>query len=212
MDWEGRLKQAQVIWRYAGKGPHALYGLASFGAYNKHSNFYFNSDYMVCQPGLLKEVSSALHAILRSKLTKDPAWIVTYAPYGLNLAFCLADLFDCKLAYIAALDRPEILFDIRPDDAILFCADDLQTGGSVRKVGKVLLEKGAKIMPPLCVAANLSGSPTFEGYEIVSLMSKRVETWESSDCPLCRIGSPALAARQHWLQLLEENSGKIGAD
>jgi hypothetical protein len=76
----------------------------------------------------------------------------------LNIGFCLADLFQCKFAYIKSLDQPELNFDVHPNHSVLFCADDLYTGGSFRKVLTAVLDAGANLVQPLAVMANFSGA------------------------------------------------------
>jgi hypothetical protein len=83
--------------------------------------------------------------------------INTHPSFGLNIGFCLADLFQCNFAYVKSLDQPEINFDVRPNDSVLFCADDLHTGGSFRKVQSALVGARANIVEPLAVVANFSG-------------------------------------------------------
>ena len=54
-DWESLFIQQKVIWKYSGHGPHAEYSLSG-----KHSDFYFNSNYIVSNPDLLREVCLSL--------------------------------------------------------------------------------------------------------------------------------------------------------
>jgi len=186
-----------VIWQYPGHGIHAAYSLS-----DKHSDFYFNSDFIVCNPPLLKDACQAIFKEVNCKLSVKPNWVVTYPPYGLNIGFCLADLFGCKFAYIKSLEQPELNFDIVKGDSILFCADDLYTGGSFRKVKQALTKFGTGIQDPLSVIANFSGSGTFDGHEVFSLVEKRINQWDSKDCPLCASGSQVVSARREWLKFV----------
>jgi orotate phosphoribosyltransferase len=193
MDWEKLLIQNGAIWQYPGHGIHAAYSL-----YDKHSDYYFNSDYIVRNPKLLKKACHAMFSAVGPKLAVKPDWIVTYPPYGLNVGFCLADLFGCKFAYIKSLEQPELNFDITKEDSVLFCADDLYTGGSFHKVKNALAKVGAKIQEPLSVIANFSGSKVFDGYEVFSLLEKQINLWDSKACPMCAEGSQAIFARREW--------------
>jgi hypothetical protein len=198
MDWETLFAEQGIIWKYPGQGPHAAYSL-----WNKHSDFYFNSDYIICNPPLLKETTLALFNAVRIKLTTKPNWVVTYPPFGLNIGFCLADLFQCKFAYVKSLDQPELNFDVRSNDSVLFCADDLHTGGSFRKVLTAVADAGAKIIQPLAVVANFSGTSVFDGYEVAALIQKNIHIWDADTCPLCAAGSVALPARRNWQELVK---------
>jgi orotate phosphoribosyltransferase len=193
LDWEILLSQRQVTWQYPGHGPHAAYSL-----WDKHSDFYFNSDYLVCNPSLLKEAAKALFHALKQKSAKKPDWVITYPPFGLNIAFCLADLLQCKFGYIKSLEEPELNFDIRPNNSVLFCADDLHTGNSFRKVLSAVQKADATIIQPLAVVANFSGTSRFEGYEVEALFCKNINIWNAAECPLCATGSEPLPARRNW--------------
>jgi len=76
-DWETLFTKQQVMWKYPGHGPHAAYAL-----WNKHSDFYFNSNYIIFNPPLLKEATLALFNAVRAKLKAKPNWVVTYPPFG----------------------------------------------------------------------------------------------------------------------------------
>jgi orotate phosphoribosyltransferase len=196
MNWEKRLLEEKVIWRYPGRGPHAVFTLA-----NKHSNAYFNSDYLISQPSLLEEACSDLYKVVRSKITSKPDWVISYAPYGLNVAFCLAKLFACRFGYTRPDNGNEITFDLKANDKVLLCADDLYTGQSVLKTISALTTREVQIIGPLVVLGNFSGSSKFKGNDIVSLVDFSIDIWESTHCPLCTAGSPALSARKYWHDL-----------
>jgi hypothetical protein len=196
-DWEETFQKCEVIWKYPGRGPHAAYTLS-----NRHSDFYFNSDYLISQPGLLKEACVALFNIFKAGNQPNPAWLVTYPPYGMNIAFCLAELMQSRLSYITSLDAPQLNFEITPEQSILFCADDLYTGGSYERVRLAVEEKGALIGAPLLVLANFSGSSSFRGHEVLALIEKKINLWTEAECPLCKAESTALPARKNWSALL----------
>ncbi len=204
MNWDERLIAEGVIWQYPGHGFHAAHILT-----NQHSDFYFNSDYLVCNPALLKEVCSALVKNIESKIKVKPNWIITYPPYGLNIGFCLAELLKTKFGYIKSLQEPELQFGVTSGENILLCADDLISGNSLRKVLNATTAKQAKIIDPVLVIANLSGQTKFEGLEIVSLITTKMNTWDANSCPLCASGSPALAARANWQMFINEPTARI---
>jgi orotate phosphoribosyltransferase len=199
MDWFNLMKGQGVIWQYNGEGPHASYSLS-----NRHSDFYFNSNYLIANPSLLKAVCLALLEKLKPSLGENPDWVITYPPYGLNVGFCLAELLECKFAYVKSLEKPNLEFDIGPRDNVLFCADDLYSGGSFRTVKNALFKKGLEIMEPLVVVANFSGQTVFDGYQVESLIDSPISSWAAEDCPLCGAGSPAVSARSDWVILTRE--------
>ena len=197
IDWEEHFEEKRVTWNYRGRGPHAAYSLN-----DHHSDFYFNSDYLISNPELLKHACDALFDLFQQSRKGKPDWIVTYPPYGMNVAFCLAELMQCRFAYIKSLDAPDLNFDIKTGQSVLFCADDLYTGTSYNKVAMAVKEKGVEIEAPILVLANFSGSSTFKEREVLALMDRTINLWSADACPLCRDGSPVLPARKNWAQLL----------
>jgi orotate phosphoribosyltransferase len=195
-NWEELFEQRKIVWHYPGHGPHAIYSLS-----DKHSNFYFNSDYMVANGALVKELCQSLFEDVVNSHELKPDWVVTYPPFGLNIGYCLAELFDSKLAYIKSLAEAEIQFDVRPGETALFCADDLYSGKSFRKVLKALKARGAKLIEPLMVIGNFAGKANFDGYTVESLFAREIELWDKADCPLCKLGSTPVLARRHWDEL-----------
>jgi len=200
MDWHARFADEHALWQYPGDGPHAAYRL-----YSKHSDCYLNADIVSSNGSLLKEAGQALFDGAQAYLKASPDWVVTYPPFGLSIGSCLADLWHCKFAHIKSLEQNEFNGEIRPGETVLFCADDLHTGGSFRKVLSALNSLGARLVPPLAVLANFSGACSFDGFEVVALMHRQITLWDPDQCPLCKEGSVALPARDNWPQLIQSN-------
>jgi orotate phosphoribosyltransferase len=195
-NWEALFAERKIVWRYPGAGPHAIYSLS-----DKHSDFYFNSDYLVSNGVLVKELCGALHKEVSAKYSLKPDWVVTYPPFGLNIGFALAELFDTNLAYIKSLEENLIPFDLKAGETALFCADDLYSGRSFRKVLRAVRERGVSLVEPLMVVGNFSGKSIFDGYKVAALLERDISLWDKAECPLCAAGSPAIVARRHWDEL-----------
>lgn len=196
IDWHKILLEHKVTWTYPGYGPHAIFSLN-----NNHSDFYINSDYLAHNQSLIREISRSLFNIVNKKMTINPDWVLTYPPFGLHIGLCLAELFNCKFGYIQSVQKPEIHLDLKVDETALLCADDIISGTSIKKVINAASNKGAKVLDTIAVIANLSGKQTFTDRLIISLIEQEVNIWEPADCLLCASGSPALPARENWLQL-----------
>jgi orotate phosphoribosyltransferase len=192
-NWEALFHERRIIWRYPGHGPHAIYTLSG-----KHSDFYFNSDYLVSDRALVKELCSALFDEVSKRYSVKPDWVVTYPPFGLNIGFAFSELFDSGLAYIKSLEESDFCFDLKAGETALFCADDLYSGKSFRTVLKALENRGVKLIEPLMVLGNFSGKSVFDGYRIQALMDHEIPLWDKEQCPLCAAGSKPLLARRHW--------------
>jgi len=198
VDWHSKLSENHVVWQYPGYGPHPVYTLG-----DNHSDFYFNSDYLARNPSLLREVCLSLFEAARKKISFAPDWILTYPPFGVSFGLSLAELFQCEFDYIKSLQEPMIDFDLQANETVLLCADDIHTGTSIRKVFNAARNKRAKIIGPIAVVANFTGESNFEGIEIVSLITKKINVWHPDKCPLCASGSRALSARENWLEFIK---------
>jgi orotate phosphoribosyltransferase len=196
VNWKKRLTEEGLIWRYTGQGPHAAFSLT-----DSHSDFYFNSDWLASNPPLLREVCEEIFAKAKEQIVTKPDWVITCPPHSLNIGFCLAELFDTKFGYIKSLQEPEIHFDLKANEYVLLCADDLISGSSLLKIFDALAPKDVKPLNPLMVIANWKSTATFKGFDVVSLIDENANIWKPTECPLCAAGSPAISARDNWRKL-----------
>jgi orotate phosphoribosyltransferase len=194
MNWENKLFKEQVIWRYPGHGPHAVFTLS-----DKHSNCYFNSDYFASKTSLLEESCSYLYEQAASVDKSKPDWIITYAPYGLEIGLCLSKLFGARFGYTERDNR--INFNLQAGEKVLLCADDLHTGTRMQSLIDAVTAKQVEIIGPLIFMVNYTGKTKFNNQEVLSLVNLAIETWNPNKCPLCITGSQALVAREHWQKL-----------
>lgn len=197
-NWYRTLLENKVVWKYPGHGPHPIYSING-----NHADFYINSDYLARNPQLTKDVAQALFdTAIKKKLVK-PDWVLTYPPFGLQISFCLAELFRCKFGYIKSLQEPDLYFDVHENENVLLCADDINSGNSMSKVITAAKNKGAKIIDQLAVVGNYSGKEKFNDIEIISLMEETINVWSPDNCDLCAKGSSALPARQNWSKFVK---------
>src|SRR6516225_3141723 len=92
--WENLFTEAGAIWRYCAGGLHA-----ADVAGKRHVDYYFNSNYVVNHPKLLQKICTDvfLPELERGQVKVD--WVLSYPPFGLPVAFCLAELINCRFAY-----------------------------------------------------------------------------------------------------------------
>ena len=78
-------------------------------------------------------------------------------------------------------------FDVGGDDRVLVAENTVTTGGSQKEVIELARSRNADIIG---VAAVVDRSPGVSfGVPFESLLRVDANTWEPSDCPLCRDGS-----------------------
>lgn len=80
-------------------------------------------------------------------------------------------------------------FEIAPGERVLVVEDVVTTGGSVKEVVSLVKERGGEVVGVGAVVDRSNGEADF-GVEFHPLMSVDVQSWEESDCPLCKDGVP----------------------
>ena len=82
-------------------------------------------------------------------------------------------------------------FQLTKGEMVLVVEDVITTGGSVKEVLQVVLEAEA-IPVGVGVLVDRSGGKADFGVPLQSLLKIQIETFEASDCPLCKEGLPCI--------------------
>jgi hypothetical protein len=199
-NWLEVLTTAKAIWQFRVGGPHAAYDMA-----DRHADFYFNTDVAVSDPKLLSDIALKLiNSCERIGTFESNFWVLSYSgsiSASLILASRVSHLLNSRLAYMDV--RTEVLnFPIKKGDRALVVTDDIHSGGSIKKLINICSSRGASVISPIITIANFSGSNQIEGRQIISIYEKEIESWPSSECPLCAQGSEAIPARKGWQKLM----------
>lgn len=78
-------------------------------------------------------------------------------------------------------------FSIKEGQRILVVEDVVTTGGSVKEVISLIKELGGEVVGVGSIVDRAGGKADF-GVPFKSVISVDVQSWEPSDCPLCREG------------------------
>jgi orotate phosphoribosyltransferase len=193
--WEERFTDLQATWDYCVGGWHAA-DLAG----TKHMDYYFNSNYVVKHPHILESICTSVFVpeLLDRKIQID--WVISYPPFGLPVAFCLANILKSNFAYC---ENEELRFDLKPGQKVLIVADDIYTGKSLENLMHTLSSRGVLISDLIMVLGNFIDRAEFAGKKVVSAVSRSVNLWQKGECPLCKSGSQAVSARSNWQELLQ---------
>ena len=81
-------------------------------------------------------------------------------------------------------------FAIEPEQRVLVVEDVVTTGGSVREVLEIVRQAGGEIVGVGSIVDRTGGRIDF-GVPFHSVISMEVESYEPSECPLCKAGAPA---------------------
>lgn len=78
-------------------------------------------------------------------------------------------------------------FSVTPGSRVLVVEDVVTTGGSVREVMDIVRAQGGVVAGVGSIVDRTGGTIDF-GVPFKAVISMKVESWESADCPLCREG------------------------
>jgi hypothetical protein len=199
IDWTRFLARHGAIWQHAHPGdPHAMYEWSS-----AHTDFYLNTDEVVASPQVVEMVVKQGFYPECAKLARTPDWILSYSASisaSLVLGASLSSVLDCGLAYLD-LRTDRLSVSIAASEHVLIVSDDIYSGRSIQTLLKTLSDRGAVPLTPIVTVGNFSGRTTIEGLPIHSLITRSVNAWTPTECPLCRAGSAPLKARQAWQEL-----------
>jgi orotate phosphoribosyltransferase len=82
-------------------------------------------------------------------------------------------------------------FAIKPGERVLVLEDVVTTGGSVKEVITLVLQLGGEVVGVGTIVDRSGGTADF-GVPYTSLIRLDVESFDSTDCPLCKQGIPAI--------------------
>ena len=197
-EWFSLFSSLGAYWKHSGNpaDPHVI--LTS----GKHSDAYLNCTKIIQHPAVLDQVAAALADKTPALPARD--WVFG-SPFGsITLAERLAHhLRHCRAGFTEPDGERFMVsrFELDPKVAVLVADDVLTTGGTTQKTVDAIVLAGGAVLNHLVVIANRSGLPTFNGYQIVSLIDLPLVKWEPDNCPLCQQGSKAIKAKGNWAQL-----------
>jgi len=113
---------------------------------------------------------------------------------GIILSFELARQLGVRGIFAEKVDGGRRFlrgFRIKPGERTLVVDDILTTGGSIRDVLDALREAGGEPIGVAVLADRTAGGTDF-GVPFFACMALEVESYEPSQCPLCREGLPLI--------------------
>ena len=80
-------------------------------------------------------------------------------------------------------------FEIKPGQRVLVVEDVVTTGGSVKEVIEIVKENGGIVAGVGAIVDRTGGEIDF-GAKFEAVISMKVESFDSEDCPICKTGAP----------------------
>ncbi len=152
-----------------------------------HSPNYVQCALLLQQPRNAKALGEALANRIRTMRGEK---VVAPALGGLVIGYVVAEALDVPMVFTERKEGEMALrrgFRIAQGERVVIVEDVVTTGKSTRETAKVIASHGGLVFGFASIL-NRSGkaNPFDAPYE--SLLEMALETWEESDCPLCRGG------------------------
>ena len=138
--------------------------------------------------------SEELCAALAAHFKDDRVDIVIGPALGaVQMAYEVSRALGCENFFAEREDGSMTLrrgFAIEPGQRVLVVEDVVTTGGSVREVLEIVRQAGGEIVGVGSIV-DRTGGRIDVGVPFHSVISMEVESYEPSECPLCKAGAPA---------------------
>lgn len=82
-------------------------------------------------------------------------------------------------------------FKIKPGEKILIAEDVVTRGGRVQQTIDLVRELGGEVVGVVVIVDRSSGNASFDVPRFESIVQLNIETFDPSDCPMCKEGSTA---------------------
>lgn len=157
----------------------------------RHSNVYFQCAKVLQYP----EYTEALCSIIAAKFKNtDIDTVISPAMGGIIVGQETARLLNKRSIFAEREDKALTLrrgFSLKEGEKVLVCEDVVTTGGSVFEVIEIVKNAGAVVAGVGFIVDRSNGKVDF-GYPQISTMKMNVISYDASECPMCKEGTPAV--------------------
>lgn len=156
-----------------------------------HSNGYLQSALVLQHPGKAAELGKALAVLVAPY---GPTAVLSPALGGIVIGHEVARALGVRAIFAERQDGALTLrrgFTLGPEDRLVVIEDVVTTGGSTRETMDVAAAHGAQVVAAGSIIDRSGGTATL-GVPYHALVSLSLPTWQESECPLCKAGTPAV--------------------
>lgn len=153
----------------------------------RHSNQYMQCARILQYPEYARELASI---IVESFKDEKIDLVIAPAVGGIIIGYEVARQLKTRNAFSEREDGVMTLrrgFSIKENERVLVIEDVVTTGGSVKEVISLVEKSGGVVVGVGSLVDRSMGSVDF-GYKYISSYCANVESFEPSDCPLCKEG------------------------
>ncbi|MFA7319309.1 MAG: hypothetical protein WC022_01805 [Parcubacteria group bacterium] len=198
-----------AFWSYdyeaAKQGRSGLHALLKSG---RHSNGFFISKVMLRYLNIRKIMADQM-AMKLKKLGVKPDWVGGIPDGATGLGEDLAEALGAKVAKMEKVDgKIHFLSDIPPGETLLLCEDFCTRGTGFKETVMNIISKQPRtsfiLHEPVIInrgGLHYLGIGGVGIFAILPIADHRIEDWEPTECPLCKMGSKAIkpkATDENW--------------
>jgi len=156
----------------------------------RHSNGYMQSALVLQHPDKASELGRGLAVLVAPH---GPTVVLSPALGGIVIGHEVARALGVRAVFAERQNGALTLrrgFTLGPDDRVVVIEDVVTTGGSTVETMEVATAAGATVVAAGSIVDRSGGWKAPVPYH--ALITLSLPTWEESECPLCREGSPAV--------------------
>lgn len=157
----------------------------------RHSNQYMQCAKILQYPNYTEEIVN----VLANNYKNDAVdYVIAPAIGGIIIGYELAKQLGAKNIFTEREDGVMTIrrgFTLPKGSRVVVAEDVITTGGSVKEVIEIAKEQGAEVVGVAVLVDRSNGTINF-GSKLVSALAVNVQSWESSECPLCASGQVEL--------------------
>lgn len=175
----------------------------------RHSDHYMQCARVFENPALASELCDELADLFRDdnvQLVAGPALGAITMAYETARALGVRNVFAERENGVMTLRRG---FEIKPGERVLLVEDVITTGGSVREVRELIERAGGVVVGVGAIVDRSAGKVDF-GVPLRAVLSMAIESYESTDCPLCRQGLPLVKPGSRAIKALRWEGDAYG--
>jgi orotate phosphoribosyltransferase len=154
----------------------------------KHSDRYLQSELVMMHP---KTAESVIARLAEKLADVTFSTVVSPAIGGIRFGYELARQMGKRAIFTERVNGVMVLrrgFEVRAGEKVIIAEDVVTTGKSTLECIEAVTSLGAVVAAVASMIDRTGGAKVFDVIPFFSLGAVNVETWEASECPLCKGG------------------------
>jgi len=156
-----------------------------------HSDRFLQSELIMQYPAVVVDI---VEELARQLIDLDFTTVVSPAIGGIRFGYELARQLKKRTLFTERVDEVMTFrrgFSLKKGEKVIIAEDIVTTGKSTKECMDAVIKAGGEIVAITCLIDRSGGRAKFE-QPFYPLAQLDVQTYDPSDCPLCKKGLPAV--------------------